>query len=140
MPHRDLLAALLPPVSYDANAPRQNLSLAMEGRELDRVQTDGAAVLGALRPWLWQQWLPDWERVYGLPGPLRSRRAAPTGTYCPVGSGFLGAWRHIPRVAQTLRIFGWLCRGDSGVPRIQGRALPRGRRFDQRRMGFCLSG
>lgn len=69
MPHRDLLAALLPPVSYDANAPHLDLSLAMEGRELDRVQADGAAVLGALRPWFWQQWLPDWERVYGLPGP-----------------------------------------------------------------------
>ena len=59
MPHRDLLAALLPPVSYDANAPHLDLSLAMEGRELDRVQADGAAVLGALRPWLWQQWLPE---------------------------------------------------------------------------------
>ena len=46
MPHRDLLAALLPPVSYDANAPHLDLSLAMEGRELDRVQADGAAVLG----------------------------------------------------------------------------------------------
>lgn len=69
MPHRDLLAALLPPVSYDAAAPSVELSLQMEGRELDRVQADGARVLGALRPFVWQQWLPDWERVYGLPGP-----------------------------------------------------------------------
>lgn len=69
MPHRDLLAALLPPVAYDAAAPAVDLSLRMEGRELDRVQADGARVLGALRPFVWQQWLADWERVYGLPGP-----------------------------------------------------------------------
>lgn len=69
MPHRDLLAALLPPVSYDAAGHAVGLSLEMEGRELDRVQADGARVLGALRPFVWQQWLEDWERVYGLPGP-----------------------------------------------------------------------
>lgn len=69
MPHRDLLAALLPPVSYDAAGHAVGLSLEMEGRELDRVQADGARVLGALRPFVWQQWMEDWERVYGLPGP-----------------------------------------------------------------------
>jgi uncharacterized protein YmfQ (DUF2313 family) len=68
MPHRDLLAALLPPVSYDSNAPGVDLSINMEGRELDRIQADGQKVLGALQPWIWQQWLTDWERVYGLPG------------------------------------------------------------------------
>ena len=66
--HKDLLAALLPPVSYDPNAEGVDLSLTVEGAELDRVQAASAAVLGALRPWQWQQYLPDWERVYGLPG------------------------------------------------------------------------
>lgn len=69
MPHRDLLAALLPPASYDPQAPGVNLSLEMEGRELDRVQSDSANVLFALTPFRHQQWLADWERVYGLPGP-----------------------------------------------------------------------
>ena len=101
MPHRDLLAALLPPVSYDANAPHLDLSLAMEGRELDRVQADGAAVLGALRPWLWQQWLPDWERIYGLPGPcaaggqlLQERIALLAAAAFPArGSNAMPPWR-----------------------------------------------
>ena len=66
--HKDLLAALLPPVSYDPNAEGVDLSLTVEGAEFDRVQAASAAVLGALRPWQWQQYLPDWERVYGLPG------------------------------------------------------------------------
>ncbi|SPD34986.1 putative phage tail protein [Desulfovibrio sp. G11] len=68
MGHSALLAALLPPVSYDVNAPGVEVSLAVDGAELDRVQAASAAVLGALQPWKWQQYLPDWERVYGLPG------------------------------------------------------------------------
>ena len=66
--HKDLLAALLPPVSYDPNAEGVDRALTVEGAELDRVQAASAAVLGALRPWVWQQYLEDWERVYGLPG------------------------------------------------------------------------
>ena len=67
--HRDLLAALLPPTSYVASAPSVDRSLTVEGRELDRALSDSAAALGALQPWIWQQWLEDWERVYGLPAP-----------------------------------------------------------------------
>ena len=63
MGHSTLLAALLPPVSYDVNAPGVEVSLAVDGAELDRVQAASAAVLGALQPWKWQQYLPDWERV-----------------------------------------------------------------------------
>lgn len=69
MPHADLLAALLPPVSYAPSGPHLAASLAMEGRELDRVQADAAHAVGGLRPFLYQQWLEDYERVYGLPGP-----------------------------------------------------------------------
>lgn len=66
--HKDLLAASLPPVSYDPNAGGVSLSLAVEGAELDRAQNASLAVPGALQPWRWQQFLSDWERVYGLPG------------------------------------------------------------------------
>lgn len=69
MPHADLLAALLPPVSYAPSGPHLAASLAMEGRELDRVQADAAHAVGGLRPFRYQQWLEDYERVYGLPGP-----------------------------------------------------------------------
>ena len=69
MPHADLLAALLPPVSYAPSGPHLAASLAMEGRELDRVQADAAHAVGGLRPFLYQQWLEEYERVYGLPGP-----------------------------------------------------------------------
>lgn len=69
MPHADLLATLLPPVSYDAAGPHVAASLTMEGRELDRVQADAAQAVGGLRPFLYQQWLEEYERVYGLPGP-----------------------------------------------------------------------
>ena len=69
MPHADLMAALLPPVSYAPSGLHLAASLAMEGRELDRVQADAAHAVGGLRPFLYQQWLEDYERVYGLPGP-----------------------------------------------------------------------
>lgn len=69
MPHADLLAALLPPRSYDAAGPHVAASLTMEGRELDRVQADAVQAVGGLRPFTWQQWIEAYERVYGLPGP-----------------------------------------------------------------------
>ena len=69
MGHASLLASLLPPVSYDAAGPHVSASLAMEGRELDRVQADAVQAVGGLRPFVYQQWLEDYERVYGLPGP-----------------------------------------------------------------------
>lgn len=67
MAHQDLLAHLLPPVSYNPNAPRLGNSLAVEGAEFDRVLADAVIALGALRPFAFQYWLDDWERVYGLP-------------------------------------------------------------------------
>lgn len=69
MPHAALLAALLPPVSYAASGPHLAASLQMEGRELDRLQENAAHAMGGLRPFLFQEWLEEYERVYGLPGP-----------------------------------------------------------------------
>ena len=69
MPHADLLKALLPPVSYVPTEPHLGASLEMEGRELDRLLMDAVQAIGGLRPFLYQQWLEDYERVYGLPGP-----------------------------------------------------------------------
>ena len=101
MPHRDLLAALLPPVSYDARA-HLDLSLAMEGRELDRVQADGAAVLGALPPVALAAMAAGLGARLRPARPLRRRRATFTGAHCPAGRGLSGARRHFPLVAQTL--------------------------------------
>lgn len=67
MPHRDLLARLLPPQSYNAGAEHIAVSLHAEGAEFDRILADSAIALGALRPFVYQQWISDWERVYGLP-------------------------------------------------------------------------
>ena len=41
----------------------------MEGKELDRVLADAPHAVGALRPFTYQEWLEDYERIYGLPGP-----------------------------------------------------------------------
>lgn len=68
MPHRQLLAELLPPVSYASAAPHMAASLYAEGAALDRALADSVSALGALSPFRWPQWMEDWERVYGLPG------------------------------------------------------------------------
>lgn len=68
MPHKNLLAQLLPPASYSPTAPRIAASLATEGALLDRVLANSALALGALSPFKYPQWIPDWERVYALPG------------------------------------------------------------------------
>ena len=67
MPHADLLAMLLPVVSYNTGGQHLKGSIAMEGRELDRLQLDSVKAIGAIQPFTYQQWIEDWERVYGLP-------------------------------------------------------------------------
>ena len=67
MPHADLLAMLLPVVSYNTGGQHLRGSIAMEGRELDRLQLDSVKAIGAIQPFTYQQWIEDWERVYGLP-------------------------------------------------------------------------
>lgn len=69
MGHATLLRRLLPPTSYTPNAPRLSVSVDMEGKELDRVLADAPHAVGALRPFTYQEWLEDYERIYGLPGP-----------------------------------------------------------------------
>lgn len=67
MPHSELLAQLMPPQSYNTQGQKIAASLNAEGAELDRILADSAIALGALQPFTYQQWLEDWERVYGLP-------------------------------------------------------------------------
>lgn len=64
--HADLLARLLPPVSYDANGPRLSAELAAEGTALDRAQFNADSLVREIIPFYAQQLLPDWERVCGL--------------------------------------------------------------------------
>ena len=98
MAHADLLFALMPPRSYDAGGPHVAASLTMEGRELDRVQADAAQAVGGLRPFTWQQWIEDYERVYGLPGPcakagqLRQERFALLAVALQERGGISLAW------------------------------------------------
>ncbi|MDS0794708.1 DUF2313 domain-containing protein [Burkholderia pseudomultivorans] len=69
MKHAELLALLLPPVSYDATQPNVSTSLAAEGKVLDDAQASGVAGLGAMTPEGDISMLPDWERVLSLPEP-----------------------------------------------------------------------
>lgn len=67
MGHADLLRRLLPPTSYDPGGQRLGVSLDMEGAELDRALAAVPHAIGALRPFAYQEWLEDYERLYGLP-------------------------------------------------------------------------
>ena len=66
-PHARLLRALLPPQSYDPNADNVGLSTEANGLTLDRAYLDALDVLRGLDPFAAQEWLADYERVYGLP-------------------------------------------------------------------------
>ncbi|POZ63574.1 YmfQ family protein [Chromobacterium alticapitis] len=65
-PYQELLARLLPPVSYSPDGPRLQAELASEGAALDRAQTSARQLAGAVTPWQAEGMLPDWERVCGL--------------------------------------------------------------------------
>jgi len=65
-PHASLLARLLPPASYDPNAPRIAAELYAEGATLDRIDTTAAVVRDAVTPLHTLDLLADWERVCGL--------------------------------------------------------------------------
>nr|WP_057928428.1 putative phage tail protein [Burkholderia ambifaria] len=67
MAHKELLALLLPPVSYDSTAPIVSAELVAEGKVLDDAQANGLATLDGVTPTGDLSLLPDWERVYGLP-------------------------------------------------------------------------
>lgn len=65
--HADLLARLLPPVSYDPTAPDLAADLASEGAALDQALADSDVIAqGVVPSFVAAQLLPDWERVCGL--------------------------------------------------------------------------
>lgn len=66
MTHADLLAMLLPPVSY-APGERLGPELAAEGAALDAVLADAPQAIRGINPFQAAEWIEDYERVYGLP-------------------------------------------------------------------------
>jgi len=66
MAHAELLAMLLPPVSY-APGERMGAELAAEGAALDAVVADAYDAARGINPFLAREWIEDYERVYGLP-------------------------------------------------------------------------
>ena len=66
MKHRQLLARLLPPRSYDFQGAALAGELGAEGDTLDRVQQSASRVLDSVTPFRAVDTLPDWERVCGL--------------------------------------------------------------------------
>lgn len=68
MKSADLLAALLPPVSYAPTAPRLQATLQAEGAQLDAAQLSADKVRSSITPYGAVELLPDWERVLGLGG------------------------------------------------------------------------
>lgn len=99
MGHATLLRRLLPPTSYNPNAPRLSVSVDMEGKELDRVLADAPHAVGALRPFTYQEWLEDYERIYGLARPLRRGRTAFAGAHGLACRGLARTRRHFACVA-----------------------------------------
>ena len=66
-PHARLLRALLPPASYDPNGEGVGRSTEADGLTLDRTYSAALDILNGLDPFAHQEWLEDYERVYGLP-------------------------------------------------------------------------
>lgn len=69
MAYAALLSKLLPLASYVPSEKNMDLSLTVEGNELDRVFNQCITVAGALDPFKNSEWIQDWERTYGLPIP-----------------------------------------------------------------------
>jgi len=72
MSHAELLAGLLPPVTYTRDGARLAAELGAEGAALDRAQTCAAGVEEGMFPATAGDLITDWERVCGL---------TPNGTY-----------------------------------------------------------
>ncbi|KAG0162037.1 hypothetical protein DFQ30_004343, partial [Apophysomyces sp. BC1015] len=88
--HADLLACLLPPISYVPTEPRLRAQLAAEGAALDAAQGNAARVLGGMTPIFADTLLADWERVCGLTGvggaPYQARLQAVLSKLAEMGS------------------------------------------------------
>ncbi|SJI67661.1 Uncharacterized protein conserved in bacteria (DUF2313) [Shigella sonnei] len=63
MSHKQLLMALMPPVSYTPTEKNLQAELTAEGNVFDAVKQRAESVLGAVTPFFAQELLPDWERV-----------------------------------------------------------------------------
>lgn len=68
MKHVDLLKTLLPPISYDAQAPNLSAELNATGNALDAAYDSAQTILQNIVPNAGSL-LEDWERVYGTPSP-----------------------------------------------------------------------
>ncbi|EAC0555069.1 YmfQ family protein [Salmonella enterica subsp. enterica serovar Hermannswerder] len=66
MTYATLLGQLLPPVSYDPNAPLLGAELHAEGAQFTCVEQSADRVSGGITPLFAQALLADWERVTGL--------------------------------------------------------------------------
>lgn len=66
MTYATLLGQLLPPVSYNPNAPRLRAELEAEGAQFTCVEQRADRVTGGITPLFAQELLADWERVTGL--------------------------------------------------------------------------
>ncbi|ECI5306734.1 DUF2313 domain-containing protein, partial [Salmonella enterica subsp. salamae] len=64
--YRDILALLLPPVSYNPKAPRLSAELLAEAVLLSRAGQAGSRLLTAITLTRAMDFLPDQERVYAL--------------------------------------------------------------------------
>ncbi|MGX5880909.1 DUF2313 domain-containing protein, partial [Burkholderia gladioli] len=65
----DLLALLLPPVSYDTSQPRIGAELKAQGAALDAELQASGEMLDAITPSGSSDFLADYERDYDLPDP-----------------------------------------------------------------------
>ncbi|WP_375591707.1 YmfQ family protein [Chitiniphilus eburneus] len=64
--HADLLALLLPPISYDPAGVAIRAELSVEGAALDAAQRRAAEVANGVTPLFARDLLPEWERVCGV--------------------------------------------------------------------------
>lgn len=67
--HSELLALLLPPLSYAPTGTALRAELSAEGKALDAALTNADRTQGAITPFFAEQLLPDWERVCGITPP-----------------------------------------------------------------------
>lgn len=64
--HAELLALLLPPVSYTPTGSALQAQLSAEGKVLDSSLVSADRAQGAITPFFAEKLLPDWERVCGI--------------------------------------------------------------------------
>jgi uncharacterized protein YmfQ (DUF2313 family) len=99
--HADLLAALLPPVSYDPSAPNLSAELESDGATLDAVLISAGRILdqSPITPWLFghPDLIPRWEALYQItPSPeatIEARQLAVLARINAVGGLSLAYFR-----------------------------------------------